>query len=652
MVKHFDRNATVVDLMGWYIGDATLHTLSQPELTDVFSSKIKQDNDIYTDNAGQYMIEAKDAKDRYDHTPTNYGGRPKAEIDALTTQRKSYWNELERSEKLLDGIDAEVKEISEASAKEATELTKLEKDLTDLSISGAPYNFDLRGAEEAIFSIVGGQRNPDLSPLEDALTTYDYENNGKVKTRLEKIENVLAGDTSLLNIYRKRSEIQPIIKELSDTKSNIQKSAENDIKDHFKKYDADVTDKYKETKKKVDEYAHITGNLNQSWLNVVKTYGKKLVNKEKLTDNEKKNKDYKKLSGAYIGLKIGEAYLNPDYIEDELIRIDGIASRKDALKEITALQEDIDSVKDGILETLNEEIKDAYKNVIMGSSLDSKQNNTGEFDWFMFGKDEKIVENHAVETYAQGGIGMFQEMFLADPDSETEFYELQDEVVKKHKKASSWLHRGFSDLFNGKKNYRIGVYEVLKIGLGYAVYLNHSDDITDELNYTWRDIRDLHSLGASNSIEEILDIYHDASKLGEKVNDTAREWTEREHIGYRLVDNQVNGLSGWSFKIVDSVWDFVGSRIESFKKPEASTAYKVDETAIKPKYHPHLQMLLGGIGAGAILTMTANEVIEHLGSDESVTDKIKHTLGPFGELAKEGAVAGIVHKAMESKPHA
>lgn len=579
------------------------------------------------------------------------------EVTALNSDLETIVNGYV-DDKLKSILDLEEKYVSIFTAKEIAGVTNADEesrwiDLKVADILDKPY---IKGPLENIYAETLANDNLQKAYINLIKPSIETHPNTTIrllatKTRAEIREYLLNRNDG------ERKEINDILNSVNvqDTKKDalekIKNKANEQIGDIKK-----LRDDYKKAKDELKEYATPTANLNRSWLNVIKMHGKNLVNGKDIKEVLKKSTDYKNIANAYLNHEVSKFYLNTDYINVELGVLDtqfalvSMDEKKKALKKINELKDDIGVIKDGVLETLNEELKDAYKNVIMGSSLDAKNNNTGEFEWFMFGKDDKIVENHNPETYAQGGIGMFQEMFLAEPDLETEFYELQKKVVDKHKRASSWLYGGF---FNRKKNNRIGVDEVLKLGLGYAVYLNDSEDIVDDLNYLWRDIRYLHRFVASNSIKEILDVYREASKLGEKINDTAREWTEREHNGYNLVDNQVNSLSGWSFKIVDSLWDFVGSQIEAFKKPDSTIVYKVDETAIKPKYHPHLQMLLGGIGAGAILTMTADEVIKHLGSDETLSDKIKHTLGPLvgplGEITKEAGVAGIVHKAMEPK---
>ncbi|MBU4245754.1 MAG: hypothetical protein ABIF85_02400 [Nanoarchaeota archaeon] len=767
MVNHFNKDGMVTDLIGMYLSDATLQTLSQEKLIDVFSNKIKADCDIYTDNASAYFTDAKESKSRYDSIPIDLTGLTNVQQKERAGQRESYWHELERAERILEGLETEVKEISEAATKEVTTLVNLKKEYAELNRPSQTPIANINILKNTAFSSAINETYPEktMSDYKDILSNIDYSNDQEVKDILNATNAVFVGGVSSLEaIYKNKSTFENAITKLKtkkssfdtaagtvlntanfntyktnleaaeklynefqevnltprpvipdpdipafkdaaylaaiahrypeniitlykdtlaesdyindptvstelamlnglfsansnpleviiDNKSEIEKKI-NKLKTKkasfdtasgtvlntadFTTYKTDITN-YNDKRKELGNYTSAPTDLNRAWLSVVKTFGKKFVNGAALTDAEKKNKDYKKISGAYLSSKIDEAYGTADFIENELIRINGLASRKDALKQLTTLQEDIDSVKDGVLETLNEELKDAYKNVIMGSKLDAKSNNTGEFDWLMFSKDNKIVEDHNVGTYAQGGIGMFQEMLLADPDLETEFFDLEKKVVGKHKRASSWLYGGF---FNRKKNNRIGVDEALKLGLGYAVYLNHSEDIADDLNYTWRDIRDLHAFGASNSIEEIMHVYHGASKLGEKINDTTAEWTTRESGGYKALDNYINGRSGFSFKFVDTLWDFVGTKISAFTKKEHK--YDVDISAIESKSHPHIQLALGLLGAGAIVTATADETARALGSDKSLSEKAIEALKPIGELGKEYFVSKAV----------
>lgn len=353
--------------------------------------------------------------------------------------------------------------------------------------------------------------------------------------------------------------------------------------------------------------------INQSLKSVFKKYGQDL-----LTDTHagsETDEDYQALLKAYVVSDIENrrrsAAENAQYTL--LNEINGIVTiftnpnaklqdKKTASNNAKKLSDEITSSKARATKAMKQDLKKWYRYVAMDSTMDNPFLHKGEFKWSMFGQNDSLVENHDPKTYAQAGLLYFYETFINSPQGQvTDVNALQKQIVEKHKKASSLWERGIFSIFGDKKNYNIGVGEALKLGLGYAVTKSHRDNIRTLIESQYTAVT---SLAPNASLDTIRQTYNTASMLGNEINDDAAFWTEHTDLGYEELDNEVNKQSGFSYRVVDTLWDFARKHL-SIGGVEPSKQHDVDVTAIAPKSHPHAQLLFGSAGAAITAYLAA-----------------------------------------------
>lgn len=657
-MRQFNKNTLKSDLIeNYFINGPAGNISTESDVVEYFSNVIKTDHIDYVDKSKQYVDVI--------NTVTKKLGTGISKADKYDSDKAEY---------LLTALDNEVEDISKVAAKDALALTKLEADykaykaFRETSNSNIP---DIDAFKDAVYSTaqsMGRDAHKVISAYSKVLAQEDYAIDDDVIDDLDALDGLIAlGANPLEVINSNKSAFELAIGRLKAKKDAYEKLEGNEISTTgFTEYETKhkaVDDEFKNSYRELTAHLNApTADLDGSLKNLFGLLGEEILTNDASLDDEA---DFTTMVNAYIkdyldshhrlvGGLARRPHIDPSYIEEtigDILHNYGVAvasgdldGKKAALDNVKSFKKELDGARKASVRSAKKDIKRWYKQVMLDSDLDNPLNHTGEYTWSMFDANGKIVENHDKNTYAGAGLGFFRNLmnnvYIRNITNGTydSIEALKEKVVTKHKAASSWLFR----LGHKVPNKKIGVDEVLLWGLYNAIEESSKDNIQDLIRTRWDAVMHLNN---RSTLAEIRHTYDLAADLGDELNDDAMSWTLRTNEGYAEMDNKVNEFAG--YKAVDKFWDFVNKGLKG-AGIKGGNYEKVDETAIKPLYHPNAQKIVGTLGALGLGYFTLDALLTIISSKKSFFDKFNGLFGAVAEGTKEAGISAIMFKLMET----